>query len=196
MYIQELRAKRRIRELRQSGSDKVEEYIDAFDQEISSKNEEIRRLDHEINRLKYGTFNEVSSSPGPGRSLLLSAREAELYQGERLSIVLDAVANASGAAEPNSRRQAVLDDLIVANSQESEREEILAPLKGALRSYTSMSGKTRADFEWLGFEVREDGKHYKLIFRGDDRFPVILPKTSGDYRAGLNAFADLKRKLF
>ena len=62
-YIQELKSKKRIRELRESGSDKVDDYIIAFDEELSSKNEEIQRLEQEINRLKYGNYDQASSSP-------------------------------------------------------------------------------------------------------------------------------------
>lgn len=195
-YIQELKSKKRIRELRESGSDKVDDYILAFDEELSSKNEEILRLEQEINRLKYGRYDQVSSSPISGRSLHLNGNELDLYQGERLSILLDALSTAVESAEQHSRRRQILEDLIEANNQEGQREEILDTLKGLLRSYSSMNGSTRSELERLGFQVLEDGKHYKLIFRGDERYPIILAKTGSDHRGGMNAFSDFKKRLF
>lgn len=195
-YIQELKSKKRIRELRDSGSDRVDDYIAAFDEELSSKNEEIQRLEQEINRLKYGSYDLTSPNPISGKGLYLDGNESDLYQGERLSVLLDALSNAVASAEQHSRRRQVLEDLIEANNQEGQREEILATLKPLLRSYSSMNGSTKSELERLGFEILEDGKHYKLIFRGDDRYPFILAKTGSDYRGGMNAFSDLKKRLF
>lgn len=194
-HIQELRSKKRIRELKESGSDKVEDYIAAFDEELNSKNEEIQRLEQEINRLKYGSY-ENSSNRTIGGGINLEGKEKDLYQGERVSIVLDALENALGTSEPHSRRSMVLDDLITTNTQEGQRSVMLDELKELLRTYDSMTSSTKRALERLGFEVFEEGKHHKLIFRGDNRYPFILAKTGSDHRGGLNAFSDLKKKLF
>ena len=89
-----------------------------------------------------------------------------------------------------------MDTLIAANKHEGEREIILAKLKEVLSQYESMNPSVRKELESLGFEVREDGKHYKLTFRNDERFPFVLSKTSSDWRAGKNAVADLRKKIF
>ena len=119
-----------------------------------------------------------------------------MYQGERLFVLLDALSTAVASAEKHSRRRQVLEDLIEANNQEGQRDEILDTLKALLRSYSTMSGSTRSELERLGFQILEDGKHYKLIFRGDERYPFILSKTGSDHRGGMNAFSDLKKRLF
>ena len=59
-----------------------------------------------------------------------------------------------------------------------------------------MDNKTRSALTRLGFDLSEDGKHYKAVFHGDPRYMFTLPKTSSDHRAGLNIFSDIKNKLF
>lgn len=195
-YLQEIKTRRRIQELRDSGSSEVDEWSEMFDREMESKNEEIQRLENEINRLKYAARYEGEARAEDRRGLVLQGRERDLFQGERLAVVIDALKKEIAASEPYSRRRAVVEDLIVSNEQEGQRESMLDELKETLRQYSSMSSAARTTLERLGFEITEEGKHYKLIFRGDNRFPFTLPKTGSDYRGGLNAFSDMKKKLF
>ena len=195
-YILEQKSRRRIQELRDSGSGKVEEYIAEFDIEIASKKEEIQRLESEVTRLKYGNFSQ-----GDGRLLrtdgvVLSSSEADLYQGERLSLIVEALSRALDSSEPHSRRHHVLSDLVNSNTQPCEKDEILESLKEILRAYREMDSTTKSELGRLGFEISEDGKHYKLIFRNEERCPFILPKTGSDHRGGLNSFSDIKKRLF
>ena len=38
----------------------------------------------------------------------------------------------------------------------------------------------------LGFEITEEGKHYKLTYRDDPRYIVTIGKTPSDNRSGNN----------
>lgn len=195
-YLSELIARRRLLDLRKSGTGDIEEYIRHFDAEISSKNEDIRRLEMELTRTRYARQLIVSSTNQSVSSVLLASGERDLYQAERLDILMDALKSAAEAAEPHSRRWDVLRDIADQNNNSGEREEILERLKHMLRQYDSMTSSKKAEFESLGFEIKEDGKHYKLLYRGDARYPFILPKTGSDWRGGLNAFSDLRRRIF
>ena len=75
-------------------------------------------------------------------------------------------------------------------------KEYREALKGALRAYRTMDGKTRKTLEGMGFSISEDGKHYKLIFQNDDRYTFPLAKSGSDYRGGLNAASDIAKRLF
>lgn len=194
--IQELKSKKRIQELKDSGSREVDDYVAAFEHELESKAEEIQRLEQEIARLKYGSYNSAPDRAIHGNVINLDGNEKDLYQGERSSIIVEALETASAASEDHSRRKIILDDIINSSKQEGQRETLLQELKDLLRSYTQMTPNTRSQFERLGFEVSEEGKHYKLVFRGDSRYPFILPKTGSDHRGGLNAYSDLKKRLF
>lgn len=195
-YLQEMMSRQKLESLRASGSQDIDEYIAQFDREISAKEEEIRRLESELVRARYSK-RDMRASNGPGKnSINLETSEADLYQGEQLGLIVDALKAASGASEPHSRKRDVLDALVEENENPGEREEILERLKEALRQYTSMTTTIRSELESIGFVIHEDGKHYKLLFQDDPRYPFVLPKTGSDWRGGLNAFSDLRKKLF
>jgi len=195
-YSQELNSKRKLFELKSSGSDDVEDYMAVFDEEIKAKDEEIMRLESEVNRLRYGTQYSGSSDAKSKNTISLNGNENDLYQAERLSIIMDALSRELDSSDAHSRRWDVISDLIDRNSQEGERDEILERLKSLLRSYNSMSSTVRQELESLGFAISEEGKHYKLIFRQDSRYSFTLAKTGSDYRGGLNAFSDIRRRMF
>jgi hypothetical protein len=48
----------------------------------------------------------------------------------------------------------------------------------------------------MGFAISDEGKHYKLVFQGDDRYSFSLAKSGSDHRGGLNAASDISRLLF
>ncbi|MEN5425387.1 hypothetical protein ABE522_03290 [Stenotrophomonas pennii] len=195
-YLQELVSRDRFERIRSSGSGGVEDYVAHFDREMAERREEVRRLEAELNRIKFSKWNVESSSEQGLFTIELASPERDLYQGEQLSAVLDAIERAAESAEVNSRKRHVLESIFGANQREGEREMILPRLKEILNQYESMSGPVRKELEDLGFEVSQDGKHCKLTFRGDDRFPFILSKSSSDWRAGKNAFTDIRKKVF
>lgn len=195
-FVQELSSKKKLHALRESGSDKVEDYVALFDKEIGAKDEEIQRLEYEVSRLKYGGHSSSSDESKLKGSIILDGAEKDLYQAERLSIVIDALNSAKEASEKHSRRWDVISDLIEKNSQEGERDILLERLKELLRNYTSMSSANRKEIESMGFDISEEGKHYKLVFRNDQRYSFTLSKTGSDHRGGLNAFSDLRRRIF
>lgn len=195
-HLQELASRQKLDALRASGSENFDEYIKYFDKEISAKDEEIQRLESELVRARYGKREmRTSSSDGEG-SILLETSETDLYQGEQTGLIVDALRVAAASAEPHSRRRDVLEALVENNENPGDRDEILDRLKEVLRQYTSMTASVRGELESLGFEIYEDGKHYKLLFQDEARYPFVLPKTGSDWRGGLNAFSDLKKKLF
>lgn len=194
--LQELIARRHLQDLKDSGSSDINEYIRLFDAEVASKDEEIRRLEAELSRARYTRQLSSSGLEDSETNLALVSTENDLHQGERLDMIIDALKTAAEAAELHGRRRDVLQDIVEQNSHSGERDQILDRLKQILRQYDSMTSSVRAEFESLGFSISEDGKHYKLIYRDDSRYPFVLAKTGSDWRGGLNAFSDLKRRIF
>lgn len=195
-YLRELHARQQIKELENSGSQDVKKYIEHFDTELAAKDDEIRRLESELARLRYSQQFRNEQSDGDGNTVLLSSSENDLYQAERIDMIIEAIRTAQTSAEPNSRRHDVLNDIVNNHRTSGERDDILDKLKTLLHQYTKMDAKTRAGLESLGFQISDEGKHYKLLFHGDTRYPFVLAKTGSDWRGGMNAYSDLKRRLF
>ena len=129
--------------------------------------------------------------------LLRLGRERDLYPNEVLGILLDAIEDAATRVQHDSRRQHVLRSILEANRlEENPLEGRREQLKRLLRGTSTIDGKLRRELEDMGFSISEDGKHFKLVFQGDDRYTFTLPKSGSDWRGGLNAARDIGRLLF
>ena len=64
-----------------------------------------------------------------------------------------------------------------------------------LRGYKTMSSSLRRYLEGIGFIITEDGKHYRLTYRGDARYHTTLSKTASDYREGDNIALQIIRDM-
>ena len=85
-----------------------------------------------------------------------------------------------------TRRAHIIDDIINSNEYTAESERLEKMAKDLLVGYKTMSGTTRQGFKELGFEISEDGAHYKAIYHGDGRYMTTLAKTGSDHREGRN----------
>lgn len=59
-----------------------------------------------------------------------------------------------------------------------------------------MTNSLRRELEKLGFDITEEGKHYKLFYYGDHRYFFTLAKTPSDWRAGKNNFSQMTKVLY
>ncbi len=98
-------------------------------------------------------------------------------------------------ARENSRRQHVLVDLLASNQPSRNGAKLEDEIKSLFKTYRDMDAPTRSALLRLGFDISEDGKHYKVIFQGDGRYTFTLPKTSSDHRAGKNIASDITNAL-
>lgn len=203
IHLQQCAANDRFEEVRKSGAGSLDEYMAHFDSEIAEQRkkmaeqgEEIRRLQARLSLGKFSGWTTESVAGDAASTIELASSERDLYQGEQLSAVLDALQHAADSAEANSRRRHILAAIIESNRNEGERDIITAKLKDILSQYESMSPVVRRELESLGFAIDQEGKHCKITFRGEERFPFILSKTSSDHRTGKNAFAQIRKKLF
>lgn len=196
-FLQETASRQAIQLLRASGSQEIGKYIETFDKELAAKTQLLADAEREILRLrKELRIYEARFSAGAG-SLLRTGNEQDFYPNEVLGIVRDAVRDATRHVTPDSRRQHVLAAVLQANQAtedpaQSKREKLKELLRGSRR----MDAKLRSGLEDIGFAITEEGKHYKLVFQGDERYTFTLPKSGSDHRGGLNAANDIGRLLF
>lgn len=194
--LQEAVSRQRIEELRKSGSRELQDYISTFDQESAAKDERLADADQEIRRLQAECRNYESRLAASSGALLKTGTEEDFYPSEIFGIVRDAIQEASRRVQDGSRRQHVLMDILVANpTQGDAADSMREELRSLLRDSRRMDTKLRRALEKMGFAVSEEGKHCKLVFRGDDRYTFILPKSGSDHRGGLNAASEIIRRL-
>lgn len=196
-FVRETASRQAIQSLKASGSKAIEDYVKTFDQEIEAKNQRLEDAEREIQRLHNELRKYEARAGTASAGLLKPGRERDVYANEVLGILLDAIEDAATRVPQDSRRQHVLTSILEANKLdnnplEGRREH----LKKLLRGMSTIDGKMRRELEGMGFSISEDGKHFKLVFQGDDRYTYTLPKSGSDWRGGLNAASDIARLLF
>lgn len=195
-HLKEAVARNRLEQLKAQESTQLQEYVDAFDAEIAAKQARIDEVDQENARLNAEVRRLSAASNSSEQGILRRGKEQDLYQHEIADIVIDALSDASRTAREGSRRLHVLRDLLAENSASGERQQLEEAIKALLKTYRDMDAKTKNALVRLGFDISEDGKHYKAVFQGDGRYTFTLPKTSSDHRAGKNIASDINNSLF
>ncbi|MBP8883254.1 MAG: hypothetical protein KBG74_02310 [Pseudomonas sp.] len=193
--LQELISRRTFAALRDQGSTEVQRYVDEFDKELKSKQEELEDAEREIARLEAEVRKYQAQRPMQSGLFLQTAPEQDLYAGELLGVVGDAIADALTRVTEDSRRQHILKSIVDANPSTGEAEAMRNRLKSLLRDFRSMEAKVRSALQDMGFEISEEGKHYKIVFQGDERYTFTMPKSGSDHRGGLNLAGDISRLL-
>lgn len=122
--------------------------------------------------------------------------EDELFPGEIRDMVLCAIEKAMKNVRINSRRAHVYQDLLAVNEYKHLCEDKHRRIKQLLKTYTRMTDVARKELIDLGFEITDDGKHFKLSYYGDQRYWSPLAKTPSENRGNKNAASDIINDMF
>ena len=89
----------------------------------------------------------------------------------------------------------ILQDLLKYNDYQRLSEQRKQEVKTLFKGYKSMSATMRQALQKLGFEISEDGAHYKLTYGGDPRYRTTIAKTGSDHREGKNIAAVIGKMM-
>lgn len=195
-HLKEALSKNRYEKLKAAGSTEVDDFIQAFDAEIKAKETKIAEAEDEIARLNSELKKQVLASQARAGSLVRHGNEQDFYDGEIRDIVIDALNDQLRTVAADSRRAHVLLDLIAANTSIGKASKLRDEIKSLFKTSGSLDSKTRTQLNKLGFDVSEDGKHYKAVFHGDGRYTFSISKSASDHRSGKNMASDINKKLF
>lgn len=196
-YVRETASRQAIQSLKASGSKEINDYVKMFDEEIKAKDQHLENAEREIERLRSEIRKYEARTGSASGHLLALGKERDLYPNEVLGIVLEVIKEAVKRVPEDSRRQHVLMSITETNKlDDSLLERRREQLKKLLRDMTTIDRKMRRELEDMGFSISGDGKHFKLVFQGDDRYTFTLPKSGSDWRGGLNAASDIANLLF
>ncbi|MCL7949885.1 hypothetical protein M8676_19190, partial [Escherichia coli] len=161
-----------------------------------AKDETIEELKSNILSLEYRVRMLQSQASAQGSIVMNAGEETDFFNGEIKDVIIEALKVAIVNTKEGSRSNHILSSLISNNPQTMEANSRQTHLKRALNGYRSMDKATSRQLKELGFELSEEGKHWKLVYNGDSRYSYILPKTGSDYRGSLNAISDISNIIF
>lgn len=148
---EEALSRRVVADLKQKGSNAVEEYTEAFDAEIKAKNERIADAEKEIKRLQ-NEVRKLEAQSGDSADIALAlTSEQDLYPNECRTFILEAIEDRFANVVDDSRRAHVLRAIISDNPSSNLLKDQREQIKNILRNYRKMDAQTRRDLERLGF---------------------------------------------
>lgn len=170
---------------RQRAEDEVGKVYDTFDEDLKRLQQQVEELTKQNEAFRCenhglrAKLNEIEAVP-----ILVFGDEDEFYPGEIKDLVLSILEEALNNTAKKSRKADVLRDIIGSNDYQYLGKDRKSKVKNLLKGYNGMTGSIRQQLLALGFEITEDGKHYKLIYYGDNRYWTTLAKTPGDSNHG------------
>lgn len=189
-----------LQELFDDATQKMREqaYSEALDEAnalIASVDEDMAKLRKQISDLTIQNEVLLQENQGLRNKLnnidtipvLTFGDEYDFYEGEIKDLVLSTLHDSLKGIPDRSRRKDVIKNIIKNNDYKHLSEDKAEDIKRLLKGYDRMSAKLKQDLESYGFEIKEDGKHYKVFYYGDSRYSEILSKTPSDWRTGKTA---------
>lgn len=172
------------------------ELMGLYEADNIAKDEQIDDLKYKILSLESRVRMLHSQASAQGSIILNAGEETDFFEGEIKNVILEAIKAAIVNTNDNSRSKHILSSLLENNQQTPEKNTREQLLRKALTDYRSMDKSTSRQLKELGFELSEEGRHWKIIYNGDSRYTYILPKTGSDYRGSLNAISDISNIIF
>lgn len=173
----------------------LNKFIDSFDDDIEQLNKKIQILENQNTALKSendglrSKLNSLDTVP-----LLKYGKETDLFPGEIKEFILLYLAEALKTVAEDSRRQHVLQDILDSNDFKNVIEEKRNQIKDIMtKSFTIQNDGDK--LKEIGFEITDDGKHYRLTYCNDNRYHTTISRTSSDHRQPLNARANILRDM-
>lgn len=178
--------------------------VDEADELIESVDEDIRKLKSQVEALTRANESLMYENQGLRSKLsnidkvpiIYLGEEEDFFSDEIKAILIEIIEQALPQCVSKSRRKDVLEDIVKANDCRHRAEENSERIKNLLKGYRNLSGVARRELMDMGFEIEDDGKHIKLVYYGDGRYMVTMPKTPSDNRSGKNVASEIIKIMF
>ena len=181
--------------------DETRSAADALIEEHLAKQKELKEENAYLNRRIISLQNEnqglrAKLMENDSEPVLFAGDEKEFFPGEVKELILSVLQEVEKSGRYDGTRKGDLIKDIVRNNYSqhgvaAKRDQI----KAMLNAYKDMDSTLRQKLMDFGFQITWDGKHYKLVYYGDERYIFSLPKTPSDWRSGKNSAADIVKKV-
>ena len=172
-----------------------EELVAAYEEENASLKMKITAANNRLSAssAKISGLENCLSDKAP---VLFYGDELDMYEGEIKDLVISLIEKEEKNTPDLTRKKDILKSLLAANELTNKKEDILSHIKTAFRNYKTLTGSQKMLLESLGFRVDVSGDHYKIHFKDDDRYLVVLSRTASDHREGRNFTSCISTTMF
>lgn len=194
-YIYEGISVRRLNDLRERGSQSLEEFASAFDQENQALREQLKQSESKVLHLEHLLALANDRRTAHREVSFAAGKEPDLFQAELRDAILRSLQEDLSSLSPGSRRALLLQSFLDANEITDSGQQLEEQLKEILGKTDRVDASVCQKLEDLGFTISDGGKHYKAVFGDDPRMTFTLFKTASDFRAGKNLASEIVRQL-
>lgn len=124
-----------------------------------------------------------------------SAGLQEFYPGEINDMLVQACKLYEKHCHPGGRMESLVQAWLKNHACSAERQRRMDCIEETFGK-GSVERRRLIKLEEAGFEVSEDGPHYKLIYEKDRRYTFSVSRTPSDYRAMKNSLSVILSRLF
>lgn len=170
---------------------------------LCQKEEELEKCMLDKRRLEqqHKTESQIhqtrsSQTLADGNDIILKRREADLYPGEQREIVLRTIQQGSERCMEDGRIQHVLCSLLEMNQPHQVMSELEESVRNILINASQLGTREKSALQRLGFKVKSENNHLKLVFKNDDRYTFVTAKTHGDRRGMKNFTSEVTKRPF
>ncbi len=172
------------------------ELLDEFDAENESLEERLKKAQQKIQTQQARIeMLELGQRNGGGDGLLNVIDKKEFYDYEQYDLIMTILTNALQNYASDTRAHELLSAIIEANPIKGYGRDIFERIKQIFAKGEGIGTKEFAELKELGFEVVSEKNHYKIVFKGDERYWFPISKTPSDARSGKNLASDIVKKL-
>ncbi len=170
------------------------ELLDEFDAENGSLEEQLSQAKRRIATLtaRIEVLEQGQTAEG---GLLTMTDKNEFYDYEQYDLIMTILTNALQNYAEDTRAYELLKATIDDNPVKGYGKEIFERIKQIFSRGEGIKDKEFAELRELGFEVVSEKNHYKIVFKGDEKYWFPISKTPSDGRSGKNLASDIIKRL-
>lgn len=179
-----------------SAEEEINQVYEAFDDDLKKmqkKLDELTKANEMLQMENLGLRARINTNEA--LPLIFQGDEEDYYDDEIKDMLLGCLLETMQNTETNTRRHDVLLDILENNPYKHLSEERRQRVKALFKGYKNLSGAMRQELLSMGFQITEDGKHYKVTYKDDARYMVTIGKTPSDNRAGSNNAALINKMM-
>ncbi|GIO12191.1 hypothetical protein J19TS2_17460 [Cohnella xylanilytica] len=193
-YVQGLKYQSTV-DLYRKGESEQKDLIEYALEENQDLKEQIESLESE-NRYLHSQVEILTPSDFNNRTaILLKGSEQELFPNEQIELVREILEEKLRSGSCSKRVEAIISSILASNENSNNKDVFINKIKLVLNSSNGLSRQGKRELQSLGFELSEDGKHFKIKIKGDERFSHSISKSPSDVRAAKNNFSEFKERF-
>lgn len=190
--LRSLVSRKNIESLKESGSTDLEAFIREFDAENKTLSSQLAAANAELTDLRAQMRLRRNDISQQSLSLLKSQ---DYFPEEGHEFLREALEGTLGNLIGSSRRHEKISEAIANLGSTHEGRDRKSRLKDALNRASNLDD-AMPTLKELGFSIKSEKNHYKLLYNADERFTFTCPKTASDHRSFKNLASDIARTIY